>query len=103
VNAPGASPRALVIAGFLGTRIGWRYSFGVLGVIAAGIFLFGKQLNPVESQSDLKIDMVGRALHGVPFAVVENLLPRVDGPRVGGDFSSRCAAVGSRSLGVDEP
>jgi predicted MFS family arabinose efflux permease len=34
----------LVIAGFLGTWIGWRYSFGVLGVLAAGIFLFGKQL-----------------------------------------------------------
>jgi MFS family permease len=46
---------AFLVAGFLGTWIGWRYPFGLLGVLAACVFLLSKQLNPVESQCDLRI------------------------------------------------
>src|SRR6516164_291326 len=43
---------AFLIAGFLGTWIGWRYSFGVLGVLAAGVLLLSKRLSPVEGRRD---------------------------------------------------
>jgi len=53
---------AFLVAGFLGTWIGWRYPFGLLGILAACVFLLSKQLNPVESQSDLRMDVVGVVL-----------------------------------------
>src|SRR5215471_19107631 len=59
---------AFLIAGFLGTWIGWRYSFGVLGVLAAGVLLLGKRLSPVESRRDLRIDAAGVVL--AAFAIV---------------------------------
>jgi MFS family permease len=53
---------AFLVAGFLGTWIGWRYPFGLLGILAASVFLLSKQLNPVEGQRDLRIDVVGFVL-----------------------------------------
>ena len=53
---------AFLVAGFLGTWIGWRYPFGLLGMLAAGVFLRSRQLKPVENQSDLRIDVVGAVL-----------------------------------------
>jgi predicted MFS family arabinose efflux permease len=53
---------AFLIAGSLGTWIGWRYPFGLLVVLAAGVFVLSKQLAPVESQRDLRIDWVGFGL-----------------------------------------
>ena len=53
---------AFLVAGSLGTWIGWRYSFGLLAVLAAGVFLMSKQLNPVESERNLGIDWTGFGL-----------------------------------------
>jgi len=53
---------AFLVAGWLGTWIGWRYPFGLLAALAAGVFVLGKRLDPVESQRDLRIDWVGFAL-----------------------------------------
>jgi MFS family permease len=53
---------AFLVAGSLGTWIGWRYPFGLLAALAAGVFVLGKRLEPVESQRDLRIDWVGFAL-----------------------------------------
>ena len=53
---------AFLIAGFLGTWIGWRYSFGLLGILAAGVFLLCAQLSPAESARNLRIDAVGVVL-----------------------------------------
>jgi MFS family permease len=53
---------AFLVAGSLGTWIGWRYPFGLLVVLAACIFVLGKRLDPVESQRDLRIDLVGFGL-----------------------------------------
>jgi len=51
---------AFLVAGSLGTWITWRYPFALLAVLAAGVFVLSKQLNSVESQRDLRIDLVGR-------------------------------------------
>jgi MFS family permease len=53
---------AFLVAGSLGTWIGWRYPFALLAVLGAGVFFLGRQLNPVEGQRDLKIDWVGFGL-----------------------------------------
>jgi MFS family permease len=58
---------AFLVAGSLGTWIGWRYPFALLGILGAGVFVLGKYLNPVERQGDLKIDWVGFGL--VVFAI----------------------------------
>ena len=44
---------AFLIAGFLGTWIGWRYPFALLGVLAACVFLLSKKLHPIKGQPDL--------------------------------------------------
>jgi predicted MFS family arabinose efflux permease len=53
---------AFLVAGSFGTWIGWRYPFGLLAALAAGVFVLSKQLDPVESQRDLRIDLVGFGL-----------------------------------------
>jgi MFS family permease len=57
-----ASVLAFLIAGFLDTWVGWRYSFGLLVALAIGIFISSKKLEPVERQPDLQIDIIGAAL-----------------------------------------
>ncbi len=53
---------AFLVAGSLGTWIGWRYPFGLLVVLAAGVFVLSKRLDPIESRRDLRIDLVGFGL-----------------------------------------
>jgi MFS family permease len=53
---------AFLIAGFLGTWIGWRFTFGLLVLLAAGIYKLGEKLNPVEGEASANIDRVGAVL-----------------------------------------
>jgi MFS family permease len=53
---------AFLVAGSLGTWIGWRYPFGLLAILAACVFVLGKRLDPVEGRRDLRIDWVGFGL-----------------------------------------
>lgn len=53
---------AFVVAGSLGTWIGWRYPFALLALFGAGVLVLARRLNPVEGQRDLKIDWVGVGL-----------------------------------------
>ncbi len=53
---------AFLVAGSLGAWIGWRYPFGLLGVLAAGVILLSRRLSPVEPQRDLRIDGIGLVL-----------------------------------------
>lgn len=53
---------AFVVAGFLGTVIGWRYAFGLLVPFAACVFVLSHRLEPVERQSSAQIDWVGVVL-----------------------------------------
>jgi predicted MFS family arabinose efflux permease len=53
---------AFLIAGAFSTWIGWRYTFGFLGLLALLIFWLGRRLNPVGGQSKVDIDWFGVVL-----------------------------------------
>jgi MFS family permease len=53
---------AFLVAGALSTWIGWRYTFGSLVLLAAGIFQLGSKLSPVKGRSDVSIDWAGVVL-----------------------------------------
>jgi MFS family permease len=53
---------AFLIAGSLATWVGWRFMFGLLVALAAGVHRLGAKLNPVSSESGVSIDWVGAAL-----------------------------------------
>jgi MFS family permease len=53
---------AFLIAGALGTWIGWRFTFGLLAVFAVGVYKFGAKLSPVKSAAGARIDLVGAIL-----------------------------------------
>src|SRR5215831_5064746 len=53
---------AFLIAGSLATLIGWRVTFGLLAVMAAGIYKLGEKLSPVKSRAGTGIDRVGAVL-----------------------------------------
>jgi MFS family permease len=53
---------AFLIAGFLGTVLTWRYSFGLIVVLAAAVLMLSFRLKPVERQPGIKIDTVGATM-----------------------------------------
>jgi MFS family permease len=53
---------AFLIAGVLSTWIGWRYTFGFLVLLAAGIYHLSGRLRPVKGQSKVSIDWAGVVL-----------------------------------------
>lgn len=59
---PAAGVLALLIAGTFATTIGWRYSFGLLVILAGVNLLLSWRLKPIDPQSSLAIDWRGAAL-----------------------------------------
>jgi MFS family permease len=53
---------AFLVAGYLGTALSWRYSFGLLVVLAAAVLVLSFRLKPVERYDDVKIDGIGAIL-----------------------------------------
>jgi len=53
---------AFLIAGFLGTWIGWRFTFGLLALLAVAIYKLGEKLCPVDGEAGASIDRVGATL-----------------------------------------
>lgn len=53
---------AFLLAGYLGTVLSWRYSFGILIFLAAIVLLLSFRIKPVERQPGIKIDTVGATL-----------------------------------------
>jgi MFS family permease len=53
---------AFLIAGFLGTWLGWRFTFGLLALFGVVIYMLGKKLCPVAGEAGASIDGVGAAL-----------------------------------------
>jgi MFS family permease len=51
---------AFLIAGFLGTWIGWRFTFGLLALLGVVIYKLGEKLCPVEGEAGASIDGVAR-------------------------------------------
>jgi MFS family permease len=57
-----AGVMAFLIAGWLGTALSWRYSFGILFVVSLAVLAMSFRLKPVHRDSTVKIDAVGAVL-----------------------------------------
>lgn len=60
-----AGALAFFVAGFLGTVLSWRYSFGLLLFLSIIIFILSFRLKPVPRQSGVKIDFIGASLAAI--------------------------------------
>jgi MFS family permease len=61
---------AFLVAGALGTWIGWRYAFGLLVALAGCVLMLSKQLKPVAGQPNLRIDGVGTVLAALAIILI---------------------------------
>src|SRR5215510_14942151 len=61
---------AFLVAGYLGTWIGWRSPFGLLVVLAGCVLMLSKQLKPVAGQHNLRIDGVGMVLAALAIILI---------------------------------
>jgi len=73
-NYKGAIPLAqvisLIIAGYLATTVGWRWSFVLLAVLGALNFALSWRLKPIAPQRDLVIDWRGALLSSVTVLLI---------------------------------
>ena len=65
-----AGALAFFIAGFLGTVLSWRYSFGLLLFLSIIVFILSFRLNPVPRQSGVKIDSIGAILAAIGIILI---------------------------------
>lgn len=65
-----AGALAFFVAGFLGTVLSWRYSFGLLLFLSVIIFILSFRLKPVPRQSGVKIDFIGAALAAIGIILI---------------------------------
>lgn len=65
-----AGVAAFLIGGLLGTFIGWRPVFGILVLLAGGVFALSFRLTPEEPRPEVKIDLVGVALAAMAIILV---------------------------------
>ncbi|HMT21955.1 MAG TPA: MFS transporter [Promineifilum sp.] len=61
---------AFFVAGFLGTYLSWRYSFGLLTFVSIIVFLLSFRLKPVPRQSGIKIDFIGVMLSAIAVILI---------------------------------
>ncbi len=61
---------AFFVAGFLGTYLSWRYSFGMLAFLSIIVFLLSFRLKPVPRQSNIKIDAIGVILSAIAVILI---------------------------------
>ncbi len=67
---PLAQVVSLIIAGYLATTVGWRWSFALLAVLGAINFLLSWRLNPIAPQRDVAIDWRGALLSSVAVLLI---------------------------------
>jgi MFS family permease len=65
-----ASALAFFIAGFLGSTLGWRYSFGLLVFLAIVVIFISFRLQSVPRQRGVKIDLTGAVLAATTIALI---------------------------------
>lgn len=65
-----ATVTTILIAGYAGTYLNWRYSFGIIVPFAALTLLFSRGLKPSSRSPELKIDFIGAALAAISIALV---------------------------------
>jgi MFS family permease len=61
-GVPLAGVIAFLVAGFLGTAVGWRSSFALIAVVAVAVVVLSWRLKPVEPKTGVMIDWVGVVL-----------------------------------------
>ncbi|HEY2587811.1 MAG TPA: MFS transporter [Tepidisphaeraceae bacterium] len=67
---PIAGALAFFIAGFLGSTVGWRYSFGMLMFLAIAVIFLSFQLQPVPREKGVRIDLRGAVLAATAIALI---------------------------------
>jgi MFS family permease len=65
-----ASAVTFVIAGFLATALNWRYSFGLIVLLAVVVFGLSYRLAPIPRQPHIRIDIVGVVLSATAIALI---------------------------------
>ncbi len=65
-----ASAVTFVVAGFLATALSWRYSFGLIILLAVVVFFLGYRLTPIPRQRTIRIDLVGVVLSAAAIALI---------------------------------
>jgi MFS family permease len=65
-----ASAFTFVIAGFLATALSWRYSYGLMVLLAVVVLILSYRLTPIPRQRGITIDLVGVALSAAAIALI---------------------------------
>jgi MFS family permease len=65
-----ASGLTFVIAGFLATALSWRYSYGLIVVLAVVVFVLSFRLTPIQRQPSIRIDLFGVVLSAAAIALI---------------------------------
>jgi MFS family permease len=65
-----ASAVTFVVAGFLATALSWRYSYGLIVVLAVVVFALSFRLTPIPRQPSIRIDLVGVVLSAAAIALI---------------------------------
>jgi len=65
-----ASAVTFVVAGFLATALSWRYSYGLVVVLAVVVLVLSYRLTPIARQPSIRIDLVGVVLSAAAIALV---------------------------------
>lgn len=61
---------AFFVAGWLGTALSWRYSFGLLSFLSLAVFMLSFRLQPVPKQEGVSIDFTGVVLSAVAVLLI---------------------------------
>jgi MFS family permease len=61
---------AFLIAGWLGTALSWRYSFGILAVLSIAVLVLSFRLSPIKRQANVKIDLTGAILAALAVSLI---------------------------------
>ena len=65
-----ASALAFVLAGFLATALSWRYSYGLIVVLAVIVLVLSYRLSPIPRQPGISIDLVGVVLSAAALTLI---------------------------------
>jgi MFS family permease len=65
-----ASGVAFVVAGFIATALSWRYSFGLIALLAIAVLVLSFRLKPIPRQTGIRIDVVGVVLSAVAISLI---------------------------------
>src|SRR5262245_60763585 len=65
-----SSAVTFVISGFLATALSWRYSFGLIVLLAVCVLILSCRLTPIPRQRGIRIDFIGVVLSAAAIALI---------------------------------